>query len=73
MALELSKDALAPNRMELATPLGPRAPVVLLSHEQADVPMLYNTYLRKSVLKAKTFFNMDEAAKWLGISPEAVP
>ena len=66
----LADDALGPDLMELGTPLGPRAAVVLATHEHASVPMKYYTYLRKSKLQAKIFFRMDEAAKWLGVSPD---
>ena len=67
---QLAEDALAPDQMQLGTPLGPKAAVVLVGHEHAGVPMKYYTYLRKSNLKAKIFFRIDEAAKWLGVSPE---
>lgn len=67
---QLAEDALGPDHMALGTPLGPRAAVVLAGHEHARVPMKYYTYLRESGLKAKIFFGMDEAAKWLGVSPD---
>lgn len=66
----LADDALGPDQMERGTPLGPSAAVVLTGHQHASVPMMYYTYLRKSGLKAKIFFHIDEAAKWLGISPQ---
>lgn len=69
----LAADALGPDQMELGTPLGPSAAVVLGSHEHTRVPMMYYTYLRKSGLKAKIFYRMDEAAKWLGISSGLFP
>lgn len=67
---QLAEDALGPDQMKLGTPLGPRAAVVLSRHDQASIPMKYHTYLRASNLKAKIFFHMDEAARWLGVSPE---
>ena len=67
---QLAEDALGPDQMKLGTPLGPRAAVVLASHDHANIPMKYHTYLRASNLKAKIFFNMAEAATWLGISPQ---
>lgn len=66
---QLAEDALGPEQMQLGTPLGPSAAVVLAGHDQAGVPMKYYTYLRKSNLKAKIFFRIDEAAAWLGVSP----
>lgn len=66
---QLAEDALGPDQMQLGTPLGPRAAVVLANHEYARVPMMYYTYLRDSGLQAKIFFDMDEAAKWLGLEP----
>lgn len=67
---KLADDALGPDQMQLGTPLGPRAAVVLASHEHARVPMMYYTYLRKSGLKAKIFFEIKEAAKWLELSAD---
>ncbi len=67
---QLADDALGPDQMQLGTPLGPSAAVVLARHDQSRVPMMYYTYLRKSGLKAKIFFSIDEAATWLGISPD---
>lgn len=64
---KLAAEALAPEQMELGTPLGPRAAVVLSGHEHVEVPMLYYGQLRKSGLKAKIFFGMEEAAEWLGV------
>lgn len=70
---QLAEDALGPDLMQLGTPLGPRAAVVLASHEHARVPMKYHTYLRGSGLKAKIFFDMQEAARWLGVSTDLFP
>lgn len=70
---QLASDALDPGLMQLGTPLGPRAAVVLSGHEHASVPMLYHSYLRKSGLKAKIFFAMEEAARWLGLEAGDVP
>lgn len=67
---QLAEDALGPDQMQLGAPLGPRAAVVLARHDQSRVPMMYYTYLRKSGLKAKIFFRIDEAATWLGVSPD---
>lgn len=69
-AARLADEALGPEQMQLGTPLGPSAAVVLSSHAHARVPMMYHTYLRKSGLKARIFFSIEEAAKWLGVSPE---
>lgn len=69
----LAEDALGPDQMQLGTPLGPRAAVVLVGHEHARVPMKYYTYLQKSGLKAKIFFGIDEAAQWLGVSADLFP
>ncbi len=66
---QLAEDALGPDQMQLGTPLGPSAAVVLAGHEQVGVPMKYYTYLRKSNLKAKIFFRIGEAAEWLGVAP----
>lgn len=68
----LAQDALGPEQMGLGTPLGPSAAVVLSRHDQARIPMMYHTYLRKSGLKSKIFFSMEEAARWLGISVDRV-
>lgn len=70
---KLAAEALDPEKMKLGTPLGPRAAVVLSSHRHASVPMLYHTYLRASRLESKIFFNLAEAAVWLGVDLEADP
>lgn len=69
---KLAEEALSPEQLSRGAPLGPRAAVVLAHHQHASVPMMYHTHLRKSGLKAKIFFSLDEAASWLGIEPEAL-
>lgn len=70
---QLATEALGPDMLELGTPLGPSAAVVLADHKHASVPMLYYGYLRKSQLKSKIFFRMEDAAKWLDIDVKALP
>ena len=69
---QLATEALTPEQLERGTPLGPSAAVVLADHKHASIPMLYYGYLRKSQLKAKIFFRMEEAARWLDVDFDAV-
>lgn len=70
---QLATEALGPDKLKLGTPLGTSAAVVLADHKHASIPMLYYGYLRKSQLKSKIFFRMEDAARWLGIDFNSLP